>query len=118
MKLQRGMMVIPSARDLSGTPRPFLVLRSSLFIEHDLVALLAFTTTIIDAAPLRITVQPDATNGLRLPSQAMIDHLQAMRVQRIGAIIGRIAPADMQAIDRAVAVYLGFADMPRRASAA
>ena len=65
--------------------------------------LLAFTTTIIDAAPLRITVQPDATNGLRLPSQAMIDHLRAMRVQRIGAIIGRLAPADMQAIGRAVA---------------
>jgi len=38
--------------------------------------------------------------------------------RRIDQVVGQLAPADMQAIDRALAVYLGFADVPRRASAA
>jgi mRNA interferase MazF len=86
------------------------VLRSDHFAAHSLVTLLAFTGTATEAPSLRVRVQPSTENGLQVSSQAMIDHIQSVHVQRIEREIGRLADADMQAITRAVAVYLGFAD--------
>jgi mRNA interferase MazF len=108
-------VVIASRRDLSGKPRPFLVLRSDYVAAHALVTVLAFTGTCTGIPPLRITVQPTVRNGLEQPSQAMIDHIRSVRIGQIGQVIGELDKPDMQAIERAVAVYLGFAD---RASAA
>jgi mRNA interferase MazF len=110
VELRRGAVVTASISDSSGKPRPFLVLRSDWFDGHMLVTLLAFTSTITDAPLLRVPVEPTAENGLQLPSQAMVDHIQSVRMQRIGRVIGQIAATDLQAIASAVAVYLGFAD--------
>jgi mRNA interferase MazF len=107
--IPRGAIVTASLGDPSGKPRPFLVLRSDHFAAHSLVTLLAFTTALVEAPTLRITVQPTEQNGLRATSQAMIDHIQSVRTVRIGETIGQLSAADMQAITRAVAVYLGLA---------
>jgi mRNA interferase MazF len=117
VRLTRGAVVTASIGGTSGKPRPFLVLRSDSFAEHSLVTLLAFTATLTEAPTLRVTVQPSPGNGLQLPSQAMIDHVQSVRVQRIEREIGRLADADLAAITRAVAVYLGFADPGARGGA-
>ena len=115
MHLKRGDVVTASIGGLSGKPRPFLVLRSSHFAEHTLVTIMAFTGTVTDAPSLRVTVQPSAENGLNVASQAMIDHIQSVRVQRIEQVVGRLAAGDLKAITRAVAVYLGIPDsLPRR----
>jgi mRNA interferase MazF len=104
--LQRGAVVIASIRE----PRPFVVLRSDQFSRHALVTLLPITSELHDAPTLRVTVRPTAANGLQHPSQAMIDRVQSVFAARIDRAIGRLERADMQAVDRAVAVYLGFAD--------
>ena len=109
MPLTRGAVVTASIGAPSGKPRPFLVLRSNYFAEHSLVTLLAFTSTLTEAPTLRVTVQPAPGNGLQLPSQAMIDHVQSVRVQRIEGEIGRLADAEFAVIMRALSVYLGFA---------
>ena len=108
MALTHGAVVTASLRDPSGKPRPFLVLRSDHFAAHSMVTLVAFTTALIDAPTLRVTVQPTAQNGLHERSQAMIDHVQSARVARIGEVIGQLGTADLRAVTRAVAVYLGF----------
>jgi len=54
--------------------------------------------------------QPAAENGLQRPSQAMIDHVQSVRVGRIGQVIGHLDAGDLAAISGAIAAYLGFAD--------
>jgi len=116
VRLTRGAVVTASIGGASGKPRPFLVLRSNHFAEHSLVTLLAFTSTLTDAPTLRVTVQPSTDNGLQMPSQAMIDHVQSVRGQRIERTIGRLADADLAAITRTLLVYLGLADAgsPRR----
>lgn len=86
------------------------MLRSDRFAEHRFVTIVAFTGTITSAPTLRITVQPTAGNGLQGPSQAMIDHVQSVRVARIGQTIGQLDAGDLAAVTRAVAAYLGFAD--------
>ena len=120
MRLTRGAVVTASIGGTSGKPRPFLVLRSNHFAEHSLVTLLAFTSTLTDAPTLRVAVQPSPDNGLKMPSQAMIDQVQSVRVQRIERTFGRLADADRAAITRALSVYLGLADTgsPRRKRAA
>jgi mRNA interferase MazF len=118
VKLHRGAVVIASLRNLSGKPRPFVVLRSNLFLGNTLVTLLAFTSRLRHAPTLRVTIEPTPDNGLLVTSQAEIDQVQSVAARRIDRVVGQLARADMQAIDHAVAVYLGFADVPRRASAA
>jgi mRNA interferase MazF len=110
VRLSRGAVVTASIGSPSGKPRPFLVLRSDHFAAHSLVTIVAFTGTLTEAPSLRVTVQPSAENGLHAPSQVMIDHIQSVRAERIEQEIGRLADADLLAITRAVAVYLGFAD--------
>lgn len=110
MDLKRGAVVTASINDPSGKSQPFVVLRSDRFAGHTLVTLLAFTSTITDAPTMRVPVEPSPENGLQLPSQAMVDHIQSVRAHRIGRVIGQLAEADLQAIASAVAVYLGFAD--------
>ena len=112
MELKRGAVVLASLGAPTGKPRPFLVLRSDRFAAHAFVTLVAFTSTLVeDAAPLRVDVRPSPENGLALPSQAMIDHIQSVRLASIASVIGQLAAADMRAITTAVAVYLGFADL-------
>jgi mRNA interferase MazF len=82
VRLSRGTVVTASIGSPSGKPRPFLVLRSNHFAAHSLVTIVAFTSTLADAASLRVTVQPSAENGLHAPSQAMIDHIQSIRAER------------------------------------
>ena len=115
MRLTRGAVVIASIGEPSGKPRPFVVIRSGHFAEHSLVTLMAFTSALTEAPLLRVTVEPSPQNGLGTTSQAMIDHIQSVRLQRIGEVVGQLADADLQAITRAMAIYLGLADPSPRA---
>jgi mRNA interferase MazF len=109
-RLQRGTVVVASVGAPSGKPRPFVVLRSDRFSQHALVTLLPFTSELQDAPTLRVTVEPTEANGLQRPSQVMIDRVQSIFAARVERMIGQLGRADMQAVERAVAVYLGFAD--------
>jgi mRNA interferase MazF len=81
--LNYAEVVTASLRGPSRKPRPFLVLRSGHFAGHSMITLVAFTTALIEAPTLRVTVQPTEENGLRVPSQAMVDHIQSVRESRI-----------------------------------
>ena len=72
-------------------------------------------SVLTEAPLLRVTVEPSPQNGLGTTSQAMIDHIQSVRLQRIGEVVGQLADADLQAITRAMAIYLGLADPSPRA---
>ena len=110
MEIKRGAVVTVALPGDFVKPRPAVVLRSDHFAAHQLVSLAPLTTFRRNAPLLRIDIAPSTSNGLTAPSQAMIDALQSVRVQRIGEIIGQLTAADLRRITRAVAVYLGFAD--------
>jgi len=110
MEIRRGAVVTVALAGDFGKPRPAVVLRSDHFAAHQIVSLVPLTTFRRAAVLLRIDIAPSTGNGLTVPSQAMIDTLHSVRVQRIGAIVGQLAAADLRRIVRAVAVYLGFAD--------
>ncbi len=72
-----------------GKPRPALVLQSNLYAELDSIVVVPITTDLRNDAPLfRLAVDPTAENGLRKPSQLMVDKVSAVVKARIDRKIG------------------------------
>ncbi len=92
-----------------GKPRPALVVQSDLFGAHPSVTVLPITSTHQYTPLLRISVQPDAANGLRVASQVMVDKPQSAPRDRLGPVFGHVDDATMLAVNRALAVFLGMA---------
>jgi mRNA interferase MazF len=92
-----------------GKPRPALVIQSDLFDAHPSVTLLPVTGELRDAPLFRISLQPDAGNGLSKPSQIMVDKPQSVAREKVGAVIGRLDDEIMVAVNRALAIFIGVA---------
>ncbi len=107
--MTRGELVTIALPGAYGKPRPALIIQSDLFDEHPSVTILPITSELRDAPLFRISVEPDAANGLRQRSQVMVDKVQTVPRSKLGARIGRLDAAAMLAVERALALFLGFA---------
>jgi mRNA interferase MazF len=107
--MRRGDLVTIALSGDYRKPRPALVIQSDLFDQHPSVTILPLTSELRKTPLFRITVEPDPGNGLRKPSQVMIDKTQTVPREKIGSTIGRLDDESLMAIDRALAVFLGFA---------
>lgn len=107
--MRRGDLVTITLQGDFGKPRPALVIQSDLFDEHPSVTVLPVTSALREAPLFRLTLQPDADNGLRVPSQVMVDKVQTVLREKIGQTIGRLDDSTLLAVNRALAVFLGFA---------
>lgn len=105
----RGDVVVCALPGDYGKPRPAVVVQSDLFNEtHASVAVCPVTSMIVDAPLFRIAIEPDADNGLRAPSQVMVDKITALRSDRVKSVIGRLANAQLGRIDDALRMWLGL----------
>lgn len=103
--MRRGDVVTSAA----GKPRPAIVVQSDgVPMPHEIL-LCPFTTHLLDAPIYRLHVEPDTTNGLTSASQIMIDKVGPVPRDRIGRVIGRLAPADLAVLDAALLVMLDIA---------
>jgi len=107
--MRRGDLVTVALQGDLGKPRPALVIQSDLFDLHPSVAILPVTSELRDAPLFRILVSPTELNGLNKPSQVMVDKPQSIARDKIGAVFGRLNDETMLAVNRALAVFLGFA---------
>ena len=105
----RGDFVTIAMQGDFGKPRPALVIQADQFDEHATVTLLLVTSALVAAPLLRITVQPNAENGLQKPSQVMIDKAMTVKRDKVGQSIGRIDADSMVQVERSLAVFLGIA---------
>jgi len=92
-----------------GKPRPALVIQSDLFNAHPSVSILPVTGELRDAPLFRIVVEPSDSNGLRKTSQVMVDKIQTVARSKVGKTSGRLEQETLVAVNRALAVFLGFA---------
>ena len=92
-----------------GKPRPALVIQSDLFNAHPSVSILPVTGELRDAPLFRIVVEPSGSNGLRKASQVMVDKIQTVARSKVGKTSGRLEQETLVAVNRALAVFLGFA---------
>lgn len=107
--MRRGDLVTVALQGDLGKPRPALVIQSGLFDAHPSVTVLPVTSDLVDAPLFRLRLMPNAGNGLQRPSQVMVDKPQSVQRQRLGAVFGRVDDETLSAVNRALAVFLGFA---------
>lgn len=107
--MMRGDFVTIAMPGDFGKPRPALVIQANQFSEHASVTVLPVTSGLLAAPLLRVTVQPSAANGLRKPSQMMIDKAMTVKRSKAGAAFGRISGEAMVEVERCLAVFLGIA---------
>lgn len=107
--MTRGDLVTIVLQGAYGKPRTALVIQSDLFEAHPSITILPVTSALRDTPLFRIGVEPDEGNGLRKPSQVMVDKSQTVSRDKTGDIVGRLDDNTMLAVNRALAVFLGFA---------
>jgi len=107
--VRRGDLVTIALQGDFGKPRPGLVIQSDLFEEHPSVTVLPVTSELREGPLFRITVLPDERNGLKKPSQVMVDKAQTVPREKIGETFGQLDDDAMLSVNRALAVFLGIA---------
>ncbi len=106
---RRGEFVTIALSGNFGKPRPALVLQADQFTGTATVTVLLVSSTVVEAPLLRVTVHPDAQNGLRRPSQVMVDKAMTVKREKLGQVFGRIDSEALLEIERCLAVFLGIA---------
>jgi mRNA interferase MazF len=107
--MRRGDLVTVAMSGDFGKPRPALVIQSDHFEATATVTVLLISATLVDAPLIRLAVEPSPENGLRKPSQVMIDKAMTVRRDRVGAPFGRLEDDTMVAVNRSLVLFLGFA---------
>ena len=108
--MKRGDLVVVSTSDDYGKSRPAVVTQSDLLNASDSVLVVLLTSTLIDAPFYRLNVQPRAENGLKLPSQIMVDKIIAFPREKCGPVIGSLDQVTLIALNNMLAVMVGIAD--------
>jgi mRNA interferase MazF len=82
------------------------VIQSDAFVDLPSVTVLRITSELHDWPLLRVTVAPNAENGLRKPSQIMIDKAATVPRAKIGPSIGRLEEVCLRLVERALLAFL------------
>lgn len=109
MAVRRGDLVTVALQGDFGKPRPALIIQSDRFTDLGSVVILPLTSTLIDAPLLRPTVEPSPDNGLRAPSQIMLDKPMTVKADKVGPAFGHLDDLAMIGVSRSLALFLGLA---------
>ena len=108
--MKRGeVWTVSGGPDYTGKPRPAVILQADAFDATASVTLCPFTTHLIDAPLIRLTVEPSDSNGLRASSQLMVDKITTVSKGKIRSRMGRLSDEDVIRLNRAIIVFLGLA---------
>ncbi len=108
--MRRGDVVIVSLPGDLGKPRPAVIVQIDVLNKYLRTVLLCPISS-YSSAPnfFRVPLEPTPENGLRLPSEIMVEKVQSANKSRIGQIIGHLEEEAMQQLARALTITLGIA---------
>ena len=113
--MKRGdVWVVAGGPGYAGKPRPAAIIQDDRFDALPSVTICPITTVLRDAPDFRLDIDPTYSNGLRLPSQLMVDKTQAVPRGRCERRIGTLTPEDLSRLNRALVVFFGLAERSRR----
>ena len=110
--MQRGDVVVIADRgggDYAAKPRPAVIVQSDLYSGTESIVVCPLTTRERDATLLRVGISPSTELPLTAPCWAMVDKLTSIRRDRASTVIGTLTHEEMLALNRSLAVFLGFA---------
>ncbi|MBX3517362.1 MAG: type II toxin-antitoxin system PemK/MazF family toxin [Rhodospirillales bacterium] len=107
--MKRGDIVLVTAPGDYGKRRPAVVIQSDLFNDtHASIVVCLISGAVVDAPLFRLTVAPSADNGLKEPSQIMVDKMVALRRERLSEPLGRLDDEMMLRLGRSLALFIGL----------
>ena len=95
--------------DYAGKPRPTVIIQDNAFAGTASITLCPFTTHVIDAPLIRLSISPTKQNGLEGASQVMVDKITTVSKSKLKKRIGTLGEEDVIRVNRAVLVFLGLA---------
>jgi mRNA interferase MazF len=107
--MKRGDIVVVSAPGDHGKRRPALLIQSDFFSANATLTFLLISSTLVGTPEFRIPVRPSSDNGLREPSEIMVDKATTLSRNRIGQRIGALDKETMTLVNRSMAIFLGLA---------
>jgi mRNA interferase MazF len=108
--VKRGDLVTVASQGDYGKPRPAVVIQSDALNAAPSVLVALLTSTLREAPFYRLLVEPTETNGLKMPSQIMVDKVLAYPRAKCGAVMGRLSSHDMLVLNNMLSVMIGLAD--------
>jgi mRNA interferase MazF len=106
--MKRGDLVTVAMAGAYGKPRPAVIVQSDAFEGVWSVTFLPLTSDVTKAWVYRVRIEPTPTNGLSHVSQVMADKCSTLELSKVGPVFGRLSEDDMAAVNRALAIFLGF----------
>jgi mRNA interferase MazF len=106
--MKQGDLISVSLPGDYGKPRPALVIQSDIYEHLNSVTVLPLTSNVLSTKGCRIAVEMSEENGLRQMSQVMVEKASTLPRSKAGPVIGRLSATDMSAVNRALALFLGF----------
>ncbi len=108
--MKRGDLVTVVTQGDFGKPRPALIIQADQFnAAHATITVMLISSEIVASPIFRLTVEPDAANGLQKTCQLQADKVMTLRREKIGGVFGHLDKETMLAVNRALAVFLGIA---------
>ncbi len=107
--MKRGEIWIASGgAEYLGKPRPMVIVQDERFDATDSITLCPCTTTIRELSYFRVLLTPRPQNGLREPTEIMVDKISTVARARLSARIGVLSSEELELTNRAIAVFLGI----------
>ncbi len=95
--------------DYAGKPRPAVIIQDDVFAATASITLWPFTTQVVDAPLIRLSIEPTRLNGLNATSHVMVDKITTVAKSKMQKRVGRLTEEDMVRVNHAVLVFLGLA---------
>lgn len=109
MIFKRGDIVVAVAPGDYGKPRPCLIVQSDVFGGLPSITVCLISSDLQPDKPdLRVTIEPDAKNGLKATSQIAIDKITTISRHRVGQRIGKVNDEQMTRVTSLLAAFLGM----------
>lgn len=108
--MKRGDIVVATGPGFGGKPRPNLVIQADAYLILPTLILLPITSDLADPPSLlRVRIEPDSANGLQKVSEVMADIPFTTRPDKVHKRAGTLSPEDMERVEDALLLVLGFA---------
>lgn len=109
--MRRGDVVIVSLPGDLGKPRPAVVVQANVLTDNLRTVLLCPISSFSSEPNLfRVAVESTLENGLRLPSEIMVEKLQAANRSKIDKVVGRLDDQTLRKLARSLLFTLSLID--------
>lgn len=105
--MQRGDIVVCVSSGDYGKPRPAVIVQADAFNKtHATLTVCPFSTHIIETPLFRLLITPSKHNGLKQPSQIMVDKIVSLKRDKIREKIGQLNADQIRKLDEAILLWL------------